>query len=184
MTKRSWKKISSKIAYSNPWIKIHEDQVIRPDGNQGIYGYLEKPPGNFIIALNQENEIYLIKEYRYPIKQTILQLPAGIIDNGDILAQAQKELFEEAGIIAKKWENLGKFFVAAGHETTYINTFLATDLDISTMNTFHQEHDESILEILKIKIPELKTMILDGKIECGISLAALNLFFLKYPDLL
>ena len=179
---REWKKINSKLVYSNSWIKIHEDTVFRPDGKQGIYAFLEKPVGNFVIALDKNNSIYLINEYRYPLQKNILQLPAGVIENGDILQQAQKELHEETGILAEKWENLGGFYVAPGHETTYINVFLATELNLAGLKTGNQENDEAIQGVTHVGRSELKQMILNGKIECGLTLAALNLFFLRYKN--
>jgi len=179
---RNWKKINSKLIYSNPWIKLHEDSVFRPDGKEGIYAFLEKQAGNFIIAQDEDNFIYLINEYRYPLQKNILQLPAGVIDNGDVLEQAQKELREETGITAEKWERLGGFYVAPGHETTYINVFLATELDLTGLKTDNQENNEAIQEVIKISVSELEQMILDGKIECGLTLAALNLFFLRYRN--
>jgi ADP-ribose pyrophosphatase len=180
---RKWKTISSKQVYGNQWIKVHEDTVIRPDGKQGIYSFLEKFPGCFIVALDKEGFVYLLKEFRYPLQKNIIQLPSGVIASNDILGQAQKELYEETGITAKKWEKLGSFYVAPGHETTSINVFLATELNLSDLKIDNQEGDEDILEILKISIPVLKQMILDGKIVCGLTLAALNLFFLNYKNL-
>jgi len=106
---REWEKIDSKVVYCNPWIKIHEDNVIKPDGQKGIYGYLEKASGNFIIALDNDHCIYFIREYRYPLKKSILQLPAGVIDTDDIVRQAKKELREETGIAAKNGKNWAAF---------------------------------------------------------------------------
>jgi len=146
---RKWQKINSKLVYKNPWIKIHEDSVLRPDGKKGIYGFLEKPSGVFIIALDKNNSIFLINEFRYPLQKNILQLPAGVVENKQALKGAKKELFEETGIIASKWEKLGGFYVAPGHETTFIHVFLATELDLSKMQTNFQEADESILKIIK-----------------------------------
>lgn len=177
---RGWEKINSKLVYSNPWIKIYEDIVFRPDGKEGIYAFLEKPAANFIIALDKDESIYFVNEYRYPLKKNILQLPAGVIDTDDIIGQAKKELLEETGILAKKWEKIGGFYVAPGHETTYINVFLATELNLTGLKTDGQENDEAIQEIIKISDNKLKQMILDGKIECGLTLAALNLFFLGF----
>ncbi|MBU0476883.1 NUDIX hydrolase [Patescibacteria group bacterium] len=177
---RKWKKINSKLVYSNPWIKIHEDNVLRPDGKKGIYGYLEKPQGIFIIALDNDDYIYLVNEYRYPLQKSILQLPAGTVDDNDIVEQAKKELLEETGITATKWERLGGFYVAPGYETTFINVFLATDLNVFELKVDNQDGDELILQIIKIKLSELKKMVVSGKIECGITIAALNLFFLNH----
>lgn len=179
---RKWKKISSKIIYKNSWIKVREDAVIRPDGERGIYGFLEKTAGNWIIVLDNDNFIYLINEYRYPVKKMFLQIPCGVINSGNIIQQAKKELFEETGIKASKWERLGGFYQGPGHETTYVNIFLAKNLDLSKLKVGNQEGNESIVKIIKVSLPKLKKMILDGKIECGMTIAALNLFFLKYVN--
>lgn len=176
---RKWKKINSRIVYRNPWIKVREDAVVRPDGKKGIFGFLEKYPGVFIIALDSDNSVFLNEEYRYPIKKSLLQLPAGVVDGENILKNAKKELREETGITAKKWKRLGGFFVAPGHETTFINVFLATGLDKASLKTSAQEGDESILRVVKIKIPRLKKMIGRNEIECGLTLASLNLFFIN-----
>lgn len=178
--KREWKTLGSKLIYKNPWIKIFEDKVINPDKKETIYSYLEKTSGAFIIALDKDNSIFLVEEFRYPIKKSILQLPAGTFSNNNLLKNAQRELKEETGIEAEKWVNLGDFYVAPGHETTRIYAFLATDLDISKIK-ISQEEDESILQIIKINIKDLKKKIIENKIKCGITLAALNLFF-NYLD--
>lgn len=176
--KRTWKKIKSKIIYKNPWIKLYEDKVKRPDGKKGIYGYLFKHPGSFIIALDDDS-VYLLLEYRYPIKKEILNLPAGVVDKKNPLGGAKRELFEETGIIARKWKKLGSFYTGPGHETTHITVFLATNIDKKKSKMSLQYKSEAINKIIKVKIPKLKQMIKKGKIECGISLAALNLFFLN-----
>lgn len=177
---RQWKKISSKLVYSNPWIKIYEDSVLRPDGNQGIYGFMKKKPANFIVALDNNDFMYLVVEYRYPIQKSVLQLPGGVIENDDILQQAKKELLEETGITAEKWDYFGGFYMAPGHETTFANIWLATNLNVSNLKSGGQEGDEAIQEIVKLSITEVKKKIVDNKIECGTTLAALCLFFTKW----
>ncbi|MFA6271581.1 MAG: NUDIX hydrolase [Patescibacteria group bacterium] len=177
---RTWKKLNSKIVYSNPWIKVHEDQVLMPNGKESIYGYLEKNQGCFVIALDNEENIYLVKQFRYALQKAILELPAGTAGDEDMLERAKAELLEETGIEAKEWKKLGGFFVAPGHESTYINVYLATDLDLSKLSTSGQDDEESILDIVKVSLPELMKMLIEGKIECGISIAALNLFFISY----
>jgi 8-oxo-dGTP pyrophosphatase MutT (NUDIX family) len=173
---RIWKTLSSKIVYSNPWIKIHEDQVFRPDGQKGIYGYLEKTPGIVVIAQDSDGSIYFVHEFRYPVQQTLLQLPMGVIERPSALAQAKKELAEETGIVAQKWQKIGRFYLAAGHETCYMEAFLATGLNTSRVVTQNQEGDEAIQGITKIPPLKLKRLIRQGQIRCGVTLSALTLF--------
>ncbi|MFA6918869.1 MAG: NUDIX hydrolase [Patescibacteria group bacterium] len=175
-----WKKLSTKIVYKNQWLQVREDAVIRPDGKKGIYSIVERPSVNFIVAMDEQESIFFIQEYRYPIKKTILQLPAGTTDKNDsYLSSAKKELFEETGIKAKKWNKLGKFFIGPGHESISANIFLATKLDISQLNKSAKTSDELILKVIKFPITKIKQLISSGKIECGISLAALSLYFFK-----
>lgn len=176
---RTWKKISGKIVYTNPWIKIHHDTVLKPDGTPGIYGYLEKKPGVFIVVYDTENgEILLIRQNRYPVRKTIWEIPAGVVDSRDHLSDAKRELKEEVGIVAEKWLKLGEFFVAAGHESTLIKAYLAMDFTRQNANSKSQDGDEAISRLMWVKISELKKMILAGRIDCGITLASLNHFFL------
>lgn len=176
---QGWKKLNSKIKYRNPWIKIREDSVIRLDGKKSIYAFLEKHAGSFIIALDKDDSIYFVKEFRYPLQKIVLQLPAGVVGAKNILENTKKELREETGIIASSWKRLGGFYIAPGHETTYINVFLATDLDTTNLKVDFQEDDELILDVVKIKLSKVKKMIIKGEIECGLTLAALNIFFLE-----
>ena len=175
-----WKKLNSKIVYKNQWLQVREDRVIRPDGKKGIYSVVERPSVNFIIALDKKGAIFFIQEYRYPIKKTILQLPAGSTDkNKTVLASAKKELFQETGLKAKKWEKIGGFYLSPGHENIYANIFLATELMLNQLNELDQDGNEMILKVLKIPTKKVKEFIKSNKIECAITLAALNLYFMK-----
>ena len=98
------KKISSKIVYKNPWIVIKEDVIQNPDGSKGIYGYLESRNSCMVIAQNENEEIFLIKAYRYPSNSQGWELPGGGGDNEDLLTASKRELEEETGILANTWE--------------------------------------------------------------------------------
>jgi 8-oxo-dGTP pyrophosphatase MutT (NUDIX family) len=175
--KREWQTLEKKLMYENPWLKIYEDKIVQPNGKKGIYGYLDKGKGVFVIAQDKDQSVYMLEEYRYVVKKSIIQLPAGGSNDQDTMNDAKRELKEETGITAKTWKFLGNFYIAPGHETTTIDAYLATDLDISNLKISGQEGDESILNIFKVNMNELKEMIRTNKIECGITLAALNLFF-------
>jgi len=171
-----WTQLRSKITYRNPWITIQEDAVIRPDGERGIYSFLQKPPGIFIVAFDGKG-VYFLKQYRYALRRAILEIPAGIMQGKNLLQNAKRELFEETGIRAKTWKQLGQYFIAPGHEQTKIYAYLATNLDVHDVTKARQEGDESILDIVYVPLPKLRRMLSAGKVQCGITLAALGLFF-------
>ena len=69
--------MSSRIAYENQWIREREDQVIRPDGDAGIYGVVEIPLSVGIVALNERDEIALVGQWRYPVNRYSWEIPRG-----------------------------------------------------------------------------------------------------------
>jgi 8-oxo-dGTP pyrophosphatase MutT (NUDIX family) len=106
--KNPWKTISTKIVYENLWITVREDQVVRPDGNPGIYGVVETRTATGVVALNEKNEVTLVGQYRYPNQVYSWEIPeGGTEDNEDPLACIKRELLEEAGVTAESWVQLG-----------------------------------------------------------------------------
>ena len=174
---KKWKTISSRIAYKNPWFHVRQDRVMRPDGKKGIYGVVERPNANFIVALLDDNKILLVEEYRYPVKQSVMQLPAGTTNQGETdLGAAKRELYEETGFRARTWRKISSFFIAPGHESIVANVFLAKDCRKKKSHN-NGEPNELIAKVHSVSIPYVKRMIGENKIKCGITLASLNLFF-------
>lgn len=103
-----WRTISTRVVYQNPWITVREDQVITPGGSPGIYGVIETRVATAVAALTPRNEIYLVGQHRYPTSCYSWELIEGGSEEGeDPLAAAQRELAEEAGLIATEWQELG-----------------------------------------------------------------------------
>ncbi len=107
-TENPWKTLKSRVVYSNPWISVREDQVIRPDGQNGIYGVVETRIATGVVALTPERDVYLVGQYRYPTEMYSWEIIQGGTDKDeDPLVACQRELQEEAGLIAKEWTQLG-----------------------------------------------------------------------------
>jgi 8-oxo-dGTP pyrophosphatase MutT (NUDIX family) len=129
--KNPWRTISTKTVYKNQWMRVREDAVIRPDGSDGVYGVMESKDSVVIVALNELNEIYLIRSFKYPVSSWSWGLPGGGGDGEDLLVASKRELAEETGIIAKTWDFVGKLGVSSGLTTEKMSVFIARDLSFS-----------------------------------------------------
>lgn len=123
-----WKTLSSKTVYQNPWMRVREDAVVRPDGSDGIYGVMESKDSVVIVAMNDLSEIYLIQSFSYPVSLWRWGLPGGGGDDEHPEVASKRELAEETGIIANKWTFIGKTRVSSGLMTERMAVYLAQDL--------------------------------------------------------
>lgn len=125
-----WRRLDGRIVYRNPWIAVREDRVIRPDGSEGIYGVVEIRPSVAVVALDERGRIALVGQWRYPQNKYSWEVPRGGSDEGetDLAATARRELREEAGLEASRWESLGAVDLNNGVTTDVEHFFLATGL--------------------------------------------------------
>lgn len=164
-------RVNKRIVHKNPWFSVEKHNL----KNNGVYFILKKSPTVFIVTESEDKKIALIKEFRYPIGEYVLQLPAGMVDSGDTLSAAKRELYEETHIKAKKWVKIGEFYVAPGHEDTKIVAYLATDLR-GQNNT---RLEDNIKSVEWFSINQINGLIEQGKIKCGITLAVLFNYLIK-----
>ena len=130
MSSNPWKTLASRIVYENRWVRLREDAVVRPDGKQGIYGVVEIRPSVSVVAMNDDHEIVLVGQWRYPLGRYSWEIPRGGSHEGesDLLAVAQRELREEAGVEARRWRRLGAVDVNNGVTNDIEHLFLASEV--------------------------------------------------------
>lgn len=106
----SWQRRTSRTAYENPWIRVREDEVVRPDGSAGVYGVVEvRHPAVFVVPLTADDEVVLVEVDRYPTGDPAsLEVPAGGTNGEDPLEAARRELREETGLVAEDWQEVGR----------------------------------------------------------------------------
>lgn len=169
--KNPWKTKSSKEIYNNAWIKVVENQVVNPAGNNGIYGVVHfKNIAVGIVPIDKNGYTYLVGQYRYTHNTYEWEIPmGGGLKNVDVLKSAKRELLEETGLKAKKWEIILESQVSNSVTDEISITFLATDL---TQHAPIPEETEE-LSIKKLHINEAVEMALNGKIRDLISIASL-----------
>ena len=182
MTPRNpWTTLQSRIAYSNDWIRIREDQVLRPDGKQGIYGVVVTRPSVGVLAFNQSGELALVGQWRYPLGRYGWEIVRGGSSEGetDMLAVARRELREETGYDAAEWSALGAVDVNNGITDDVQHLFVARGL------TFRGVEQEGVEEIVTrwLPFPEAVRMALDGAITEVCSVAGILRYAMRQTNI-
>lgn len=111
------KQLSTKTVYENKWMKVREDAVEFPNGNNGVFGVVEKPDFAMVIPFDDDG-FHLVKQYRYPVGKSFWEFPQGSYEEKpdvDPAELAKGELKEETGLIAKKIKEIGYFYEAYGY---------------------------------------------------------------------
>jgi 8-oxo-dGTP pyrophosphatase MutT (NUDIX family) len=129
-TVNPWTRRSRAVAYQNPWIIVYHDEVLRPDGRPGIYGVVHfRNRATGVVALDEQDRVLLVGQYRYPLGAYSWELPEGGAPlNEDPLTAAQRELLEETGYTAARWELLVRAHLSNSVSDEEAFCYLATDL--------------------------------------------------------
>lgn len=169
-TKSPWRTLASREVYDNAWISVREDAVVRPDGEQGIYGVVHfKNLAIGILAIEDEY-IYLVGQYRYPLNRYSWEIPEGGCGEGeDPLAAARRELEEETGLRAANWEKMGEAHLSNSVSDELAIWFLATGL---TQGELSPEGTEQ-LKVRRVSFQEALEMAFRGEITDALSLLAI-----------
>lgn len=121
--------LESRVAYEGVFLKVNVDRVRCPDGHVTAREYLNHPGAVMMIPLLDDGQVVLERQYRYPLRRSFTEFPAGKIDPGEgLLACAQRELMEETGYSAAEWIYLGGFYNAIGYCDEKIEVYLARGL--------------------------------------------------------
>jgi 8-oxo-dGTP pyrophosphatase MutT (NUDIX family) len=171
MKPNPWKRLSSREIYRNPWMALREDRVIRPDGQEGIYGVVETRIATAVVALTPEQHVYLVGQYRYTVDAYSWEVIEGGADLGeDPLDTARRELREEAGLIASDWTRLGPEVHLSNCISSEIGyCYLAEGLS----DTDSEPDGTELLEVRRMPFREALAMAGSGEIKDAMSIIAL-----------
>ncbi|MGL5405709.1 MAG: NUDIX domain-containing protein [Propionibacteriaceae bacterium] len=153
-----------------PVFSVLSDQVTTPSGETMVRTYLDHPGAVAVLAINDDQQIAVLRQYRHPAGLTMIEPIAGLLDNGDEdpLAAARRELAEEAMLEADEWRVLVDFFGSAGSSTESIRIFAARGLRPCACPTgFLVEDEEADMEQGWATIPDLLDAIFSGRCENG-----------------
>jgi len=171
-TNNPWQTLSTREVYSNPWIRVREDQVINPSGGPGIYGVVEyKNQAVGVIPIDDDGFTWLVGQYRYTHDLYEWEIPEGGCPEGEkLLETAKRELLEETGIIAREYELiLGGLQLSNSVSNEKAWIFVARGL--SFVNASPEETEK--LEVRRVPLAQAIDMALSGDIRDAMSVAGL-----------
>lgn len=168
--------LDTKVVYQNRWMTVHEDRILRSDGREGLYGVVDKPDFAAIVPLLGD-QIVLVSQYRYTVKQRYWEIPQGSWESKvapEDLARA--ELREETGYEARSMEHVAFLYAAYGFSTQGYHLFVARELEAGPTQL---DAEEVGLVSRAFPLTEVLTMVNDGTIRDATTVAALGLLRLR-----
>ncbi|MFC1907848.1 NUDIX hydrolase [Chloroflexota bacterium] len=170
------KTLSSQLIYDGRVVKLRIDTVKLPSGRETTREIVEHGDCVAIVAIDANDNVLLVNQFRKPAEKKLLEIPAGGIEpSEDPVTTVRREMQEETGYLPQKVERLGGFYTTPGYCTEYLYLYLATDL---TLNPLNAEDTESI-RLIRVPISQISGLITSGTICDAKSIAGL-LTFLKY----
>ena len=168
-----YRTLESRYLLKSPWRSFREDRVDIGQGREIVYSYAEVPRAAFVVPLTTDGQIVLIRQYRYPVRDWVLEVPAGSLETPeeDPAVRAHHELREEVGGECQDLIHLARFYSSSAHITLSCEVFLATGVTLGEM----QLEETELLQRLVLPAAEVLSMARQGRISEGQSAYAILL---------
>jgi len=151
-------------------LTLNLEQVRLPNGRVAELEIAHHPGGAAVVAIDAEGRVCLLRQFRHAAGGWLTELPAGKLDGGEPpLECARRELAEEAGVSARRWEKLGEFFSSPGVLTEVIHLFLARDLEPADASP----EDHEVLEVTWVPLRDAVDLAASGQLQDAKSLIGL-----------
>jgi 8-oxo-dGTP pyrophosphatase MutT (NUDIX family) len=179
MSGNPFRTLGTERIYDNPWIRVTESRVVRPDGKRGIYGVVHFKARAVGVIPYENGKIWLVGQYRYPLDIYSWEIPEGGTKAGEsLLAAARRELAEETGLRARRYQPLVKMHLSNSITDEFGIVYLATGL---TRGRARPEGTEK-LRIKQVSLQHAYSQVIAGKITDSLSVAGLlRLWTIEHP---
>ena len=155
------KQISFEYKFKGKIVNLRVDDALLPNGTTAKREIVEHNGGVCVAPLDDEYNLYFVKQFRYPYMEIVTELPAGKLEKGeDPFEAGKRELKEETGATAQKYVDLGKLYPTPGYCGELIHMYLATELEFGEQNP----DEDEFLEVYKIPLAKAVEMVMNGEI--------------------
>jgi len=175
MTDAEFSVLHSRQIFSGHAFDVRVDEVEMPDGSVADRDIIAHLGAVGVLALDPDDNVTIVRQYRPAVRQHLLELPAGLLDvSGEpALETAKRELYEEAGLVADDWQVLIDLHTSPGMSDESIRIYLARRLSaVPEADRFQAEHEESTMTVRSYPLDELVEMALGGALTNGPAVAA------------
>lgn len=164
--------LDSKIVYDGNLLTVYCDKVELPNGKEAGREFIRHPGAVAVVPVTQEGNIVLVRQYRYPVGKTMLEVPAGKLDKGEHPDEcARRELEEETGYVAHAIKRLSSIYTTPGFTDEVIHLYIADNLTLSKQ----RPDEDEFLDVEVYTKEQIRVMINDGTINDAKSMLALLL---------
>ncbi len=156
------KPVKQEYKFKGKIVNLRVDDALLPNGNIAKREIVEHNGGVMVAPLDNEDNLYFVKQFRYPYMEIVTELPAGKLEKGeDPFEAGKRELKEETGAVANKYVSLGQLYPTPGYCGEIIHMYLATELSFGEQNP----DDDEFLEVYKIPLEKAVEMVLSGELK-------------------
>ena len=143
-------------------IRFEINKFLLPNSMEGEFGVIRHPGAALAVPITETGEVIILRQYRFACSRRILEFPAGTLEDGESpLESIKREVQEESGYSAKRWDNLGEMLPCPGYSDEIIHIFLARDL--TKLEKKPEGDADEDIEVLKIAPEKLNKLIASGK---------------------
>ena len=172
------KTLATQQIYQGHAVNMRVDTVEKASGKKTTREVVERSDCIAVVAIDEQDNILLVRQFRYAVDRFLLEIPAGGIDPGEEpIDSVRRELQEEIGYFPRKIDKLGGFYSIPGYGTEYLHCFLATDLVPARL----MAEDTDDIETVRVPLDQIPQLIASGEICDGKSVAALLMFLFIRP---
>ncbi|WP_432094939.1 NUDIX domain-containing protein [Streptomyces sp. bgisy100] len=161
-----WPVTETATPFTGNKTSVRTDRVVMPDGSTVTRDYQVHPGSVAVLALDEDNRVVVLRQYRHPVRHKLWEIPAGLLDvpGENPLHGAQRELYEEVHIKAEDWRVLTDVYTTPGGCDEAVRIFLARGLTDAEGERFEVSEEEADMEIDRVPLPELVRGVLAGEL--------------------
>jgi 8-oxo-dGTP pyrophosphatase MutT (NUDIX family) len=165
----SWPVVASEDLHRDDWVMaLRADTLQRPGHPEDSFRrlVLETPGAVMVLAVDDEERVVVLRQYRHPVRARLVEIPAGLLDvpGEDLVLAAQRELREEAALRAEHWDHLVTVYPSPGISDEKQVIYLATGLADADRGDFELEHEEAEMTVERVPVDDLLDAVLDGRL--------------------